>query len=373
MTQTLDIKFSSLEYECEKPSSQIRSKRLWPLIKLGRMIEEYSNPEKPAVRNYQEDLKRVTSYFYFDHMGRYIQISKCLKKVLSWGLEQKPASELEKRVNIEQHCFDQLAERKISPALVMTALKQGNSVNQYCLDRRTQKLYKNKSFFYKDLRVIVSEFENEYRVKTAYRTTDISDRNLLSKLKDNQKTISVKFSNPHDYAVVDLDSLYQSSIIISKGKTKSKKELYQPAWELLGNTFGCYQSLLLENNENVRSNQAFEANQKVVDSAILQSSIKKYKHKSFSQIDYNPQKEYGLIFFYEKNSFLNIAKRIYGLGLSAKIAYKETKIDPVTKNEIMIVGCSLTATSGHEWIKSSDKRELITIEANSCNTSKYKI
>jgi len=32
-----------------------------------------------------------------------------------------------------------------------------------------------------------------------------------------------------------------------------------------------------------------------------------------------------------------------------------------------MVGVSLTATSGHEWIKSSDRKELITIDAKSCN------
>ena len=373
MKQVLEIKFSALEYECERPSAQIRSKRLWPLIKLGRMIEEYSDPNLPAIRDFKEDLARVTSYFYFDHMGRYIQISKCLKKVLSWNLDQVSFRKLDKKINIEQHCFDQLTERKISPDSVVKALQKGHHVVQYCLDRRTQNLYKNKSFFYKDLRVVVSEFDDNYRVKTAYRTTAISDRNLLNKLQDNQKTISDKYSNPHDYAVVDLDSLYQSSIIINNGETKSKKELYQPAWELIGNTFGCYQNLLSENNEHVRSNQAFELNQAIVDEAILQSSLRKYRKKRFNQIDYNPKKEYGLIFFYEKSSFLNIAKRIYGLGLSAKIAYKETKVDPISKKEVMIVGCSLTATTGHEWIKSSDRRELVTIEANSCNISKHKI
>ena len=362
MTQTLDITFSSLIYECEKPSSQIRSKRLWPLIKFGRLIEEYNNPEAPAIRDYKEDLKRVTSYFYFDHLGRYIQISKCLQKVLSWNLlDKKVERDLDKKINIEQHCFDQLAERKISPDSVVKALQQGHHVLQYCLDRRTQKLYKNKSYFHKDLRVIVSEFDDNYRVKTAYRTTEISDKNLLKKLKDNQKKLSRIYSNPHDYAVIDLDALYQSSIMLNKSFSRSKTELYQPAWDLIGNTFGCYQSLLSDNNENVRSNQVFEINQRIVDQSVLQSSIPKYRHKSFNQIDYDPKKEYGLIFFYEKKSFLNIAKRIYGLGLSAKIVYKETKVDPITKKEVMMVGCSLTSSTGHEWIKSSDRKELITI------------
>jgi len=367
MTQTLNINFSSLEYKCEKPSSQIRSKKLWPLIRFGRLVEEYSNPNIPQIRDYNEDLKRVTSYFYFDHMGRYIQISKCLKHVLSFNLEKNSPRKLDKNIVLEQHCFDQLTERKISPKSVINALKLGNYVVQYCSDRRKNKLYKNMSFFYKDLRVVVSIIDNAYRIKTAYRMTDISDKNLMNKLKTNQKVISQKHSNPHDYAVVDLDALYQSSIMLNKEVSNSKTELYQPAWELLGNTFGCYQNLLSKNNENVRSNQAFENNQRIVDSAIMQSSLKNYRHKTFKQIDYNPKREYGLIFFYEKDSFLSIAKRIYGLGLSAKIVYKETKIDEITKEEIMMVGCSLTATSGHEWIKSSDRKELISIDTNTCN------
>ena len=368
MTKTLNINFAALEYLCEKPSAKVRSKKLWPIIKFGRLIEEYSNPDYPAIRDYKEDLKRVTSYFYFDHTGSYIQISKCLRKVLSFNLDKNEPRQLEKNIVLEQHCFDQLTERKVSPKSVVEALKLGNHVLQYCLDRRTQKLYKNMSFFYKDLRVVVSILDGDFRVKTAYRLTDISDKNLMKKITDNQKAISLK--RPcwqHDYAVVDLDALYQSSLIANKEGVKSKTEMYQPAWELLGNTFGLYQSLLSKNNGKVRSNETFERNQNIVDSAIMQSSLKNYRHKSFEQIDYDPKKEYGLIFFYEKNSFLSIAKRIYGLGLSAKIVYKAKKVDAVTKDVIMMVGCSLTATSGHEWIKSSDRKELISIDTNSCN------
>ena len=367
MSQTLNFNFSSLEYKCEKPNSSIRSKKLWPIVKFGRLIEEYNDPKKPAIRDYKEDLRRVTSYFYFDHMGRYIQISKCLKFVLSFNLEQNKSRVLDKNVVLEQHCFDQLAERKISPKSVIEALKFGNYVVQYCEDSRKNTLYKNMSFFFKDLRVVVSIIENAYRIKTAYRLTDVSDKNLMSKLKDNQRLISRNHSNPHDYAVVDLDALYQSSIMVNKEVSNSKTELYQPAWELLGNTFGTYQNLLTKNNDRMRSNTAFDRNQEVVDSAIMQSSLKNYRHKTFKQLDYNPKREYGLIFFYEKDSFLSIAKRIYGLGLSAKIVYQETKVDAITGEEIMMVGCSLTATSGHEWIKSSDRKELINIDTNSCN------
>lgn len=363
MNKTLNINFSKLTYECEKPSSQIRSKKLWPIIKFGRLVEEYNNPELPAIRDYKEDLKRVTSYFYFDHMGRYIQISKCLTKVLSFNLEKNEPRQLHKKIDIEQHCFNQLSERKISPSSIIEALRKGNFVKQFCLDRRKNKLYENTSYFFKDLRVVVSKIDDRHRIKTAYRVTDISDKNLLPKLRDNQRKISSRYSNPHDYAVVDLDMLYKSSIIVNKEASKSKNELYQPAWELLGNTFGMYQSLLSENNENVRSNIAFENNQKIIDQSIVESSIAKYRKKSFSQLNYNPKREYGLVFIYKKESFLKIAKRIYGLGLSARIAYQEKKIDPITEEEVMIVGCSLTETTGHEWIKSSDKKELLTIDA----------
>lgn len=367
MTSTLDIKFSSLEYKCERPNSNIRSKKLWPIIKFGRMVEQYNNPKLPAIRNYKEDLKRVTSYFYFDHMGRYIQVSKCLNFVLSYDIEPSKEKDLKHAIDIEQHCFEQLVERKISIKSIVKALKCGKEVEQYCLDKRKDVLYKNVSVFYKDLRVVASILNDKYRIKTAYRLTDINDKNLLGKLRKNQKTFTQKFSNPHDYAIVDMDKLYQSTLMINKNAASSKKELYSPAWELLGDTFGCYQNLLSTNNENVRSNMAFEKNQKIVDDSIVQSSLKRYRSKSFSQSDYNPKREYGLIFFYEKDSFMSLAKRVYGLGLSAKIVYKEKKVCPIDNKEIAMVGVSLTATSGHEWIKSSDRKELITIDTNTCN------
>jgi len=367
MTSTLDIKFSSLEYKCDRPNSNIRSKKLWPIVKFGRMVEEYNDPKLPAIRNYSEDLKRVTSYFYFDHMGRYIQISKCLKFVLSFDVSPNQEKDLKHSINIEQHCFDQLVERKISIKSIIHALKRGKEVVQYCFDRRKDKLYKNVSVFYKDLRVVASIYNDDYRIKTAYRLTDINDKNLLEKLRKNQKTFTRSFANPHDYAIIDMDKLYQSSLLINNEVSTSKKELYSPVWELLGETFGCYQNLLTENNENVRSNIAFEKNQKIVDEAIVQSSLKRYRGKSFKQSDYNPKKEYGLLFFYEKDSFISLAKRVYGLGLSAKAVYKEKKVCPIDNKEIAMVGVSLTATSGHEWIKSSDRKELITIDAKSCN------
>ena len=155
--------------------------------------------------------------------------------------------------------------------------------------------------------------------------------------------------------------------MINNKASSSKRELYDPAWKLLGNTFGTYSSCLTRNNERVRSNQAFETNQRIVENAILQSSLEGYRHKHFDQIDYDPKKEYGLIFFYEKESFLKIAKRIYGLGLSAKIVYKDSKVNPITKNRLMMVGVSLTQSSGHEWIKNSSRKDLIVIDANACN------
>ena len=362
MTQVLDIKFSNLEYKCERPNSNIRSKKLWPIIKFGRMVEEYSNYEKPAIRDYKEDLARVTSYFYFDHMGRYVQISRCLNQVLSYDIELNTKKSFKHSVDIEQHCFDQLVERKISIKSIITALKHGKEVVQFCKDKRSRKLYKNVSVFYKDLRVVASIFNDNYRIKTAYRLTDLNDKNLLEKLKKNQHAFTHKFSNPHNYAIVDMDKLYQSTMITNNESSASKNELYSPAWELLGNTFGIYNSCLSETNEIMPSNQDFE-NQKIVDEAIVQSSIKKYRNKTFKQSDYNPKREYGLIFFYEKDSFMALAKRIYGIGLSSKIVYKEKKVSPVNKKELLMVGISLTATSGHEWIKSSDRKEIITINA----------
>ena len=319
MTQVLDIKFSNLEYKCERPNSNIRSKKLWPIIKFGRMVEEYSNYEKPAIRDYKEDLARVTSYFYFDHMGRYVQISRCLNQVLSYDIELNTKKSFKHSVDIEQHCFDQLVERKISIKSIITALKHGKEVVQFCKDKRSRKLYKNVSVFYKDLRVVASIFNDNYRIKTAYRLTDLNDKNLLEKLKKNQHAFTHKFSNPHNYAIVDMDKLYQSTMITNNESSASKNELY--------------------------------------------SSIKKYRNKTFKQSDYNPKREYGLIFFYEKDSFMALAKRIYGIGLSSKIVYKEKKVSPVNKKELLMVGISLTATSGHEWIKSSDRKEIITINA----------
>ena len=363
MTKKLDIKFSSLTYKCEKPSSNVRSKNLFPILKFGRMVEEYADMGRPAIRNFNEDLARVTSYFYFDHNDNFIQFSKCLKHVLSYSLTKNKKPRASRKVDIEQHCFEQLVERKLSISSVITAIKYGKSVTQYCQSKNGA-VHKNISFFYEDLRVVVSDYVESYRVKTAYRLTNINDKNLLAKLRDYQRK---EKDNPHDYMVVDLDELYDSSLMINRKPSDSKTKLYEPAWELLGHTFGTYQSLLSKNNNSVRNNHSFDRNKQVVDKAVVSSSLKEYSDKVFKQSDYDPKREYGLMFIYEKDSFRALVKRVYGIGLSAKIAYNENKVDPITNNEVLMIGISLTETSGHEWVKSSNHKELITIDDSFIN------
>ena len=246
----------------------------------------------------------------------------------------------------------------------MSAIKKGNEVIQYCLDRRKEKIYKNVTYIFKDLRVVASLFDNEIRVKTGYRTTEIHDANLLEKLENIQKT--AKINVRHDYAIVDLDILYRSPLLSSESSNycnlqnsnKTKKQHYRVAWEILGNTFGYYSSCV--SRDDVK--RSLDLNQEIIDNAIVKSSLPQYKKKKFTQRDFNPKTEYGLLFFYENKSFVSLAKRIYGLGLSSNIDYDSEKIDPVTSESIKMIGTSLTSSCGNEWIKSTDKKSYITID-----------
>ena len=329
------------------------------IIKRGRPIEEYADRNRPQLRNKDLDLKRVTSYFFFDYSGRYVQLTSDLKSIKQFSLDMGNKNRtISKPINLEQHAFNQLIERKISVASVLCCIHNGKSITQYCMGRKGV-LFKNVSYVYEDLRVAVSYFDNEVRIKTAYRMTDINDSNLMRKLKTKSANTEL-----YDYAIVDLDCLYSSPILSSLGnycnKQKnalSKNQHYSAGWELLGNSLGYYNSCL-SSDGLVR---LFDVNKQIIDKSIIVSSLEGYEEKIFNQKDYDPKKEYGIVFFYENEKAVEQIKQIYGIGLSASIDYIAEKTDKITKKTIKMIGSSLTSCCGNEWIKDSTRNNLIRV------------